>query len=511
LDDLEARPLPGTEGAWSFFWSPDSRSIGFISEGRLAKLTIGSRLPQTLCDAPGSGPAQLGAWGRDGTILFGVSEAPGHEDGLYRVSADGGTPTRVALYDETGAAVSHGWPFLPSFLPDGRHFLSLCEPEADEIATCITALASGRTRRLLDVPSYAEYAPPGYLLYTRHGVLVAQAFDLDALSVRGEPLPVVDRVRQWSGLGLPIFSVSENGVLVHGAGPAESRLVWKDRHGIDIAPLGPPAEYEDLRIAPDGSQVAVAITDADTGSTGIWLIDVTRNVQTRFTLADSEEAGTPVWSPDGRSLAFTRARDGPPNLHLKSLAGAEIQELLPSQATLQSASDWSSDGRFLLYGDRHATTDWDLWALPLDGKREPLPVVRTRYREYGAVFSPDGGWIAYQSNETGQSEVYVERFGEQGVRRRVSTAGGGLPRWPRDGRELFYLSADDHLMAVPATAGTGIELGTPVKLFRIEPNPSAEQSFDVSSDGQRFLVNAPMSGTASAPTVVLDWTAELGR
>jgi Tol biopolymer transport system component len=190
------------------------------------------------------------------------------------------------------------------------------------------------------------------------------------------------------------------------------------------------------------------------------------------------------------------------------VAGGEAQELVRSQDTLQVPLDWSPDGRFLLYGDRHATTDWDLWVLPLDGKREPFPFVRTRHKELGCAFSPDGRWVAYGSNETGQWEVYVQRFPEPGDRQRVSTAGGKLPRWPRGGGELFYLSADDHVMAVPATSGTRIELGTPVKLFRIE-SPTGEHPYDVSADGRRFLVNVSVPGSSSAPTVVLDWAAEL--
>ena len=507
MDDLEARPLPGTEGVSSFFWSPDSRSIGFLAEGKLKKVALGGGLPQPLCDAPGAGPARVGAWGRDGTILFGISEAPGHEDGLYRVSADGGTPARVTLRDETGAEVRPGWPFWPSFLPDGRHFLSLCEPTEGALATCLTELESGRTRRLLDVASYAEYAPPGYLLYTRQGVLVAQAFDLDALSVRGEASAIVEGMQQWAGLGPPFFSASGDGVLVYTTGAGESRLSWKDRHGVEIGQIGPQADYEDLRIAPDGSQVAVTIADTRTGSSGVWLIDVARGVPTRFTLEDGVEVVAPVWSPDGRSLVFGMSKNDPPNLHLKPAVGGEVRELLPSQSTLQWSFDWSPDGRFLLYGDRHATTGWDLWVLPLDGKREPFPFVRTRYEELGGAFSPDGRWVAYVSNETGQREVYVQRFPGPEDRRRVSTAGGSFPRWPRGGGELFYVTADDQVMAVPATSGASLELGTPVKLFRIEARSGMQ--FDVSADGRRFLVSAPVSGASSVPTVVLNWTARL--
>ena len=504
MDDLEARPLPGTEGVWLFFWSPDSRSIGFIAEGKLKKVALEGGLAQPLCDAPGSGPAMLGAWGRDGTILFAISEAPGHPDGLYRVSADGGTPTLMALRDETGAEVRHGWPYWPSFLPDGRHFLSLCVPAHGRIATCITALESGRTRPLLDVPSYAEYAPPGYLLYTRQGVLVAQAFDLDTLSVRGETSPIVHGAPQWGGLGIPFFSASNDGVLVYRAGASESRLSWTDRNGVVMGQVGPQANYEELRIAPDGSQIAVTIADARSGSSGIWLIDLARGVSTRFTLEESVDVGGLVWSPDGRNLVFGMPENNTPNLHLKPVSGGEMRELLPSQDTLQWSFDWSPDGRFLLYGDRHATTDWDLWVLPLDGKREPFPFVRTRYAELGSVFSPDGRWVAYVSDETGQREVYVDRFPEPGDRRRVSTAGGSFPRWPREGGELFYITADDQVMAVPARAGESLELGTPVKLFRVE-----SAAFDVSADGRSFLVIDPLPGTSSAPTVVLNWTAEL--
>ncbi len=337
LDDVSARPLPGTEGAMSHFWSPDSRFIGFFSDGKLKKLDVDGGLPEPLCDAPGSGPAQLGAWGRDGTILFGISEAPGIEDGLYRVSADGGTPAPITLRDESGKEFPFAWPGWPSFLPDGRHFVSLCSWSEGARGICVTSLETERTRKLLDVESYAEYSPPGYLLYSRRGVLVAHPFDLDLQRVRGEPVPIADGMAQWGGLGIPAFSASQNGVLLYSVAGGESRLVLKDRQGVEVGQVGAPADYDDFRLAPDGSHVAATITDPQTGSTAIWLIERARNVTTRFTLVEADDMGAALWSPDGRSLVFGMARDNPPNLHRKSLGGGEVRRVAPVAGDLANA------------------------------------------------------------------------------------------------------------------------------------------------------------------------------
>jgi Tol biopolymer transport system component len=272
--------------------------------------------------------------------------------------------------------------------------------------------------------------------------------------------------------------------------------------------VGPTAEYQDMRLSPDGRKLAVSMVDPQLRATDIWIIEVGRNVITRFT-TEASDAGFALWSPDGSRIVFGKPHNAPPFLHQKPLAGGEEAVLLPSTGTMHWATDWSADGRFLLYADRNPTTNWDLWILPLEGDRQPVPFLRTRFRETHATFSPDGRWVAFVSDESGTAEVYVQPLRGPGERRRVSSAGGRLPRWRRDGREMFYLGLDNRLMAVPVTPGATFEPGAPAALFSLEPAPPMETEFDVTGDGQRFIVSEAVPETAGPPTVVLNWTAEI--
>ncbi len=510
LDDLSARPLPGTEGAWAHFWSPDSRFIAYFAEGKLKKLDISGGLPQELCDAPGSGPFQLGAWSSDGTILFRVDEAPGHEEGLYRVADTGGSAERMIILDETGEELMVFW---PSFLPDGRHFVFACAKQVEggdieAAGTCVASLTSGRARKLLETASYAVYAPPGYLLYARGAALFAHSFDAGGLHTKGDPFRIVAWVESWFGVGAPSFSVSENGVLAYQVPGGQSRLVWRDRRGAEIGFAGLPADYFDMRLSPDGRNLAATIADPRNGEHHIWMIELARNVATRFTSEDAD-AGIAIWSADGSRIVYCKPENAPPFLHHKSLAGGEEEVLLPSRGTLQCPTDWSQDGRFVLYEDRDPTTGFDVWVLPLGGGQQPTPLLHTSNRETDATFSPDGSWVTYVSDESGRSEVYLQPFQRLGEKRRISVSGGSLPRWRADGRELYYLGADNQLMAVPVESGTSVKLGAPETLFTAGTGPSTEVRYDVSPDGQRFLVKTAIPGTAATPTVVLNWTAEL--
>ncbi|MCI0407937.1 MAG: serine/threonine-protein kinase, partial [Acidobacteria bacterium] len=348
LNTLTARPLPGTERARYHFWSPDSRFLGFFAEGKLKKIELSGGAPQILCDAPGSGPIQLGTWSRNGTILFNVFEAPGQE-GLYRVSAAGGAATRLPILDESGKELMVAW---PNFMPDGRHFVFICIPADDlrfeKAGTCVASLDTGQARKLMDTASAVEYAPPGFLLYSRGGTLLAHPFDSDALRLHGEPVRIAERIEHYWNVGIPTFSVSENGVLaLFHAGGAQSRLVWKDRKGLVLGQVGPQAEYADMRLSPDGRKLAVTIADPQARSTDIWVIELARNVATRFT-SEASDAGLALWSPDGSSIVFSLPKSAPPFLHQKPLTGGEQDVLLPSTGTMQWATDWSPDGRFLL-------------------------------------------------------------------------------------------------------------------------------------------------------------------
>ena len=510
LEDPAARPLPGTEGAGRHFWSPDSRFIAFFAEGKLKRVDLAGGPSRVLCDAPGAGPFRHGAWSRDGTILFRVDEAPGHREGLFRVPASGGVPAPLDIVDESGRRMQVGW---PSFLPDGRRFLAACNAEGGATqgaGICVITLETGRASRLLDVPSYAEYAPPGLLVYVEGTSLLAQPFDAESLRLGGEPTRLADGMESWAGIGVPSFSVSENGVLVHQGVGGQSRLLWKDRSGGDLGEVGPRGVYHYVRLAPDGRRAVATLRHPQQGVSELWIVDLERRVSTRFT-PENPDALFPVWSPDGSRMAYCRPRNGPPSLHVKSLGGGADRVLLPSAGSMQCASDWSSDGRHLLFTERHPGTGMDIWLLAADSARPPTPLVRTSFRELSPSFSPDTRWIAYSSDESGRPEIYVQPFPGPGERIRVSVDGGTLPRWRGDGGELYYLDASERLVAVPVGPGSTLQLGAPMPLFRLETGgtPGVAGRYDVSADGRRFLVIAPESDAAPGATVVLDWTAAL--
>ncbi|HEX9800227.1 MAG TPA: protein kinase [Thermoanaerobaculia bacterium] len=515
LDSLATRALPGTEGAGAHFWSPDSRSIGFFAGGHLERVEIDGGMPRILCDAPGSGPFRSGAWSREGTILFRIDEAPGHPEGFFRVAATGGEPTRVKLVDEAGSSALLAW---PSFLPDGKHFLVACARPAEgepidprRGGVCLVSLDSGETRELKSGISYAEYVAPGYLAFAEGGSLFVQPFDQDNLLLFGRPTRIAEGMESWGGIGLPVFSFSDQGALVYQGGEARSRLIWKDRSGRELGEVGTSAAYEHVRLAPDGRRAVVELQDPQRGMSELWIVDLPRNVASRVDATGSDVI-LPVWSPGGERLVYCRAAGAPPFLHTRPLDGGAEEVLVPSNGSLQCPSDWSTDGRFLLFTERHAITKMDIWMLAFGERRETELVLRTAFPEYQARFSPDGRWIAYVSEESGRPEIYLQRFPGPGRRVRVSTDGGSSPRWRRDGRELFYESSDGDVMAVVVELGEDAEVGTPTPLFALGPvDNDVIERFDVSADGQRFLVIALEGDASPAATVVLDWAAQLQR
>ena len=289
-----------------------------------------------------------------------------------------------------------------------------------------------------------------------------------------------------------------------------SELIWKNRNGRTVGRVGSPGAYTDVTLGPEGREVAVALIDPQTGAGDIWIIELDRDVTTRFTSGAGDDV-VALWSPDGRRIAFSSARDTPPFMHVKSVTGGDEKVLLPSRGTLQVPNDWSPDGRNIIYSDRDPSTDWDLWILPLDGERDPVPFLRTPFKELTASFSPDGNWVAYASDESGRLEVYVTPFPGAGERRRVSTGGGYLPYWRDDGNELFYFSLDNRLMAVPVSSGPRFEPEAPIALFSIEPAKNAYLPYDASPDGERFIFISALPGEAITPTVVTGWSALLPR
>jgi Tol biopolymer transport system component len=410
--------------------------------------------------------------------------------------------------------IFHRW---PQFLPDGRHFLYVSR-QVEKSGVYVGSLDSKETKRILDTDFNAKYAPPGYLLFVRGSALMAQPFDAGKLELTGEAFPVAEQVGLNTGAHVVHFTVSENGVLVYDSGGEtdNSQLAWYDRAGRKIGTVGPPGNYLALWLSPDEKRVAVERLEKGGGD--IWLFDIDRNTPTRFTF-DPAWDFAPVWSPDGSRIVFSSAREGIPNLYVKPASGSSNEELLLKRSSVNAATDWSSDGEFILYREINARGRSDLWILALEGDRTPKPFLQDDFDNGGAKFSPDGKWVAYYSNDSGQLQVYVRPFPGPGAKYQVSTSGGSDPRWRRDGKELFYLSPDGKLMAVEVKAGSAFEVGVPKPIFdtHIRRDVSrgilgSRDNYAVSSDGQRFLAIDLTEASASSPlTVVLNWAADLKR
>ncbi len=506
LDSTTAQPLAGTENATLPFWSPDSRTIGFLDASGLKRADIAGGTPQALIPIARGG----GSWNRDGVIIIKSGQNIG--DGIGRLSATG--HDAVAVTHPDARHTSHS---SASFLPDGRHFLYFASA-GTEPGVYVSALDSSEDRRLLQADTLAVYAPPGYLLFVRNGALFAQRFDAKALQVVGDPVQLAQQVA--TGAGLPAVSVSATGLVAYRgeASPQRRQLVWFDRSGKQVDTVGAPddASPNGPQLSPDGKQIA--LTRTVDGNADIWLIETARGVATRFTFDPGTDV-TPVWSPDGTRVAFG-------SLHGKSVfsvyqklaSGAGTEELLFDQfPTL--VTDWSSDGRFLLLRPAYPKTGRDLWAVPTEGARRPFPIVNTQFEERDGQFSPDGRWVAYASNASGRFEVYVQPFPTPSGKWQISTMGGNQPRWRRDGKELFYIAPDGMLTAVPiavAPDGRTMEAGRPTALFTphiVLVNPAAGgHLYAVAPDGQRFLVDVSTGETNNAPiTVMTNWTAALNK
>jgi len=497
LDSLEARALPGTEGASRPFWSPDGRYVAFAAGGKLKKIDVSGGPPQTLADVP---TGSDGSWSPDGVILL---DGRGN-DPILRIPAAGGVPKPEVAPDPAKNLVSVGW---PEFLPDGKHFLYVSGPTRPEDSQLVVRNLESKVEKvLLKTASRVQYAPPGFLVYVREQTLMAQPFDVKALEMRGEPFPLAENLG-IDAVGLAHFSASQTGVLVHRAGEASNRqLVWVDRNGKELGTVGEPARYASTWSAPDGKRVVIEVADVRSARSDLWIRDLARGVSSRFTF-DPKDDSDPLWSPDGRSIVFSSNRADAVNLYVKDASGTSEEELLFESQEEKYASDLSRDGAHLLFYSRGTETGWDVWALPMKGERKPFPVVRTRFVELFATFSPDGRYVAYQSNESGRSEIYVQEFPQARSKWQVSTEGGSEPYWRADGRELYYRSPDARIMAVPVEGGATFTAGTPNALFRARiASITTRAHYRPTPDGQRFLILAPEGRATIVPTtVVLNW------
>jgi Tol biopolymer transport system component len=498
FDSVTPRPLRGTANATFPFWSPDGRSLGFFADGRLKRIDLDGGATRVLADA---GLGRGGAWSDDGTIVF----APLFSGPLLRVSANGGSPSEATRL--VSGQVGHE---QPQFLPDGRHLLYKANGPSEVSGIYVSSLGGSDAVRITDAQAAAFHSVSGRMLFIRQNELFSQPFDRDRLVLTGNPTLVTQPA---SGV-----AVSNAGpIAYHAASPAGQRqFTWFDRAGRELSRFGEPdtnAGSVDPALSPDGSHVALNRTID--GNSDIWLLETDRGVFTRFT-SEAASNFAPRWSPDGKTLVFNSNRSGLFELWTKPVGAAGGEERLLATSQNISATDWSHDGRFLLFRSVDPVTSHDLWALPLAVDRKPFPIVRTQFIEPYGRFAPDGRWVAYQSNESGRPEVYVQSFPSPGGKVRISTNGGTQLVWRRDGRELYYRALDNTLMAVPirpSAGGDTLEPGAPVPLFKAGggPDPAVALngnglSFDVDPDGSRFLINETVEDTpATSIVVILNW------
>jgi Tol biopolymer transport system component/predicted Ser/Thr protein kinase len=523
LDSLAARQLPGTEGANFPTWSPDSRSIAFFEQGKLKRIEIAGSVPLTLGDVAESRVSPTGTWNRDGVILFGSGT------GLQRVSASGGGATPLTKVDASRKETGHGY---PQFLPDGNRFLYFVESGEPNVqgvyASSLTN--AGQRQQILRTAAKAVYVPPagrypGYLLWLQDRTLLAQRFDPNALRLEGNPVSVAEGIGLNPGLSVrSAFWASDAGLLVYFSNPLGTKrpVFWMSGDGKQLEEAAPVDAYIGLSLAPGAERMAMVRADvAGTGRQNfdVWLREFSRGVMTRLTF-DPADYRTPVWSPDGKYVAFVSdARSGIFQIYRKESSGSGSEERLTEGGYSKTLLDWSKDGRYLLYREE-TPTGRDLMALPLAGDRKPITVVKTGFLEGTGAISPDGHWVAYASNDSGAYQLYVQAFpgdsnGPKG-RWQISNGTAYDVKWRGDGKELYYETADgsgEVMAAAIQTGAEGVRAETPRVLFTADFFPLGLHQFDVTSDGKRFLMmlNPRAEGNVDHLTVVTNWQAALRK
>ncbi len=519
LDSLEAKPIPGTEGAFCTpIFSPDGQWLAFYAQGSLKKVSLQGGAPITLASING----MLGAsWGTDDSIVFGNDVS----SSISKVSAAGGTPQNITHVDPSKGEGNHRYPFL---LPGAKAMLFAVglNGRGNEAQIAVQRLDTSERKVLVQSGTYPSYVPTGHLVYIREGEMMAVPFDRGRLEVTGAPVPLSEAVRQ-SGQGAAQFGLSALGSLVYVPGvPGRAEgntLGWVDRKG-DFQPLAaPPRVYFYPRLSPDGRQIAVSVAGL---KTDVWVYDIQRSTMTRLTFDGNNNA--PLWTPDGKRILFLSNQAGAANLFWKTADGTGSDEQITQGEHFAWNGSVSPDGKLAFYSENHPTQSFDLWVVPLGGDprgtategRKPNLFLQTSANENYPTISPDGRWVAYVSNESGRFEIYVRPFPGPGGKWQVSTEGGAEPVWARNGRELFFRSADK-MMAVEVNqsrdreGAVAFSASAPRLLFEktYMRSPIAYADYDVSPDGQRFLMVREGGNEPPPPqiNVVLNWFEELKR
>jgi Tol biopolymer transport system component/DNA-binding winged helix-turn-helix (wHTH) protein len=517
LDSVSTHPLPGTENARMPFWSPDSRFVAFFAAPKMKKIDVTGGPPVTLCDVNGPWGAGGGTWNERGGIVISASLTgyPVSHTGypvLCSLSSQGGTLKPILEFDKSRHEKFH---WLPSFLPDGRHFVYFSGVvEAGTGGICLGSLDSPQTRKLISAESNVSYAPPGFLIYGRQETLLAQPFDIKTLQLNGDVITIAENVARAPDNPVSLFSASNNGVLVYAA-PSwpKYQLAWHDRNGTRMGSVGEPGKFYGLALSPDEKRVALFRSTAPLGNFDIWTLELASGIFSRVTTHPDDDAA-PEWSPNGRELLFSSLRTGELRLFRKVAGGGDEELLLNSEkdefarkSSRQIAQQWLEDGSILFISTAGSdTTAFYLW--PRAQGRRPELLLKTDFAKDSPIVSKDGKWVAYQSSESGRMEIYVAAFPTFTEKRQVSKDGGVEARWRNDGKELFYLSLDGKVMSVDIKTTTELEAGAPKMLFQ---TPMQQGNYCVTGDGKRFLIGEPVEESSKPLTVVQNWTAGLKR